>query len=113
DGAFGAPRHRAGDPRHRAAENTRRPSMSGFGIVLLLMVIAGLVLTGLPAVAVLAGVAAFGAAVGVATGVFPVELLSALPARIINLLENDLLQALPLYVLMGLTLNRLPIAESL
>jgi tripartite ATP-independent transporter DctM subunit len=87
--------------------------MSGFGIVLLLMVVVGLVLTGLPAVAVLAGVAAFGAAVGVASGVFPVELLAALPARIINLLENDLLQALPLYVLMGLTLNRLPIAESL
>jgi len=87
--------------------------VSGFGIVLLLMVVAGLVLTGLPAVAVLAGVASFGAAVGVATGTFPVELLSALPARIINLLENDLLQALPLYVLMGLTLNRLPIAESL
>jgi tripartite ATP-independent transporter DctM subunit len=87
--------------------------MSGFGIVLLLMVVMGLVLTGLPAVAVLAGVASFGAAVGVATGVFPIELLAALPARIINLLENDLLQALPLYVLMGLTLNRLPIAESL
>jgi tripartite ATP-independent transporter DctM subunit len=87
--------------------------MSGFGIVLLLMVVAGLVLTGLPAVAVLAGVASFGAAVGVATGTFPVELLSALPARIINLLENDLLQALPLYVLMGLTLNRLPIADAL
>ena len=87
--------------------------MSGFGIVLLLMVVAGLVLTGLPAVAVLMGVATFGAVVGVASGAFPVELLAALPARIINLLENDLLQALPLYVLMGLTLNRLPIAESL
>jgi tripartite ATP-independent transporter DctM subunit len=87
--------------------------MSGFGIVLLLLVVAGLALTGLPAVVVLAGVASFGAAVGVATDVFPIELLSALPARIINLLENDLLQALPLYVLMGLTLNRLPIAESL
>jgi tripartite ATP-independent transporter DctM subunit len=87
--------------------------MSGFGLVLLLMVVAGLVLTGLPAVAVLVGVATFGAAVGVASGVFPIDLLAALPARIINLLENDLLQALPLYVLMGLTLNRLPIAESL
>jgi tripartite ATP-independent transporter DctM subunit len=87
--------------------------MSGFGIVLLLMVVAGLVLTGLPAVIVLVGVATFGAAVGVASGAFPIELLSALPARIINLLESDLLQALPLYVLMGLTLNRLPIAESL
>jgi tripartite ATP-independent transporter DctM subunit len=87
--------------------------VSGFGIVLLLMVVAGLVLTGLPAVVVLVGVASFGAAVGVASGAFPIDLLAALPARIINLLESDLLQALPLYVLMGLTLNRLPIAESL
>ncbi len=50
---------------------------------------------------------------GVASGAFPIDLLAALPARIINLLESDLLQALPLYVLMGLTLNRLPIAELL
>jgi tripartite ATP-independent transporter DctM subunit len=87
--------------------------MSGFGIVLLLMVVFGLVLTGLPAVVVLVGVACFGAVVGVASGAFPYSLLTALPGRIINLLENDLLQALPLYVLMGLTLNRLPIAEAL
>ncbi|HLL26477.1 MAG TPA: TRAP transporter large permease subunit [Xanthobacteraceae bacterium] len=87
--------------------------MSGFGIVLLLMVVVGLVLTGLPAIVVLVSVATFGAVVGVVSGAFPYDLLSALPARIINLLENDLLQALPLYVLMGLTLNRLPIAESL
>jgi tripartite ATP-independent transporter DctM subunit len=31
----------------------------------------------------------------------------------VNLLENDLLQALPLYVLMGLLLDRLPIAQAL
>ena len=31
----------------------------------------------------------------------PLALLSALPGRLVNLLENDLLQALPLYVLMG------------
>src|SRR5262245_6576235 len=87
--------------------------MSAFGIALLLLVIVGLVLTGLPAVIVLVSVAAFGAIVGIASGAFPYELITALPSRIINLLENDLLQALPLYVLMGLTLNRLPIAESL
>ena len=31
----------------------------------------------------------------------------------INLLENDLLQAIPLYVLMGALINRLPIADAL
>ena len=50
---------------------------------------------------------------GVATGTIPFPLLSALPNRLINLFENDLLQALPLYVTMGLLLGRLPIADAL
>jgi tripartite ATP-independent transporter DctM subunit len=62
---------------------------------------------------VLIGVASFGAAVGVLTDAVPMALLSALPGRLVNLLENDLLQALPLYVLMGLLLDRLPVAEAL
>ena len=40
-------------------------------------------------------------------------LLTALPSRIIGLLETDLLQALPLYVFMGALLNRLPLADRL
>jgi tripartite ATP-independent transporter DctM subunit len=49
----------------------------------------------------------------VMTGAIPYELLKALPQRITGLLENDLLQALPLYVLMGALLNRLPLADIL
>jgi len=45
--------------------------------------------------------------------VVPLALLSALPGRLVNLFENDLLQALPLYVLMGLLLDRLPVADAL
>ena len=41
------------------------------------------------------------------------RLLTALPSRIIGLLETDLLQALPLYVFMGALLNRLPLADRL
>ena len=40
-----------------------------------------------------------------------VHLLAAVPARITGLLESDILQALPLYVLMGALLNRLPLAD--
>jgi tripartite ATP-independent transporter DctM subunit len=87
--------------------------MPAFGLVLLLAVGVGIVLTGLPAVVVLIGVASFGAVVGVLTGTLPLALLSALPGRLVNLFENDLLQALPLYVLMGLLLDRLPVAEAL
>ena len=83
------------------------------GLVLLVLVALGIVLTGLPAAVVLIGVASAGAAFGVLTGVVPFALLSALPGRLVNLFENDLLQALPLYVLMGALLNRLPLADRL
>lgn len=83
------------------------------GLVLLLLVAAGIVFTGLPAFVVLIAVASFGALAGLATDAVPYSLLTALPGRLINLLENDLLQALPLYVLMGLLLDRLPIASAL
>jgi tripartite ATP-independent transporter DctM subunit len=42
-----------------------------------------------------------------------IDLLTALPSRIIGLLENDLLQALPLFVLMGALLDRLRVIDSL
>ena len=67
------------------------------GLGLLVLVGAGIVLTGLPAFVVLIAVASLGALVGLATGVVPFSLLTALPGRLVNLLDNDLLQALPLY----------------
>ena len=79
-----------------------------FGAAMLLMV-----LTGLPAYAVLLGVASLFAALGVASGAFDWALISALPFRIVGLLEHDLLQALPLYAFIGALLNRLPLAGLL
>ena len=87
--------------------------MEWSGLFLLLLVAAGIVGTGLPAAIVLIFAASLGAALGLVTDTFPAALLWALPGRLINLLENDLLQALPLYVTMGLLLNRLPLAEAL
>jgi tripartite ATP-independent transporter DctM subunit len=84
---------------------------SGFGLLLLVGV--GIIGTGLPAAVVLIIAASFGVALGLMTDAIPTGLLWALPMRLINLLENDLLQALPLYVTMGLLLNRLPLAETL
>ena len=87
--------------------------MEWTGLALLLLVGIGIVSTGLPAAFILIGVATLGALLGVATGTIPLSLLSALPGRLINLFENDLLQALPLYVTMGLLLDRLPVADAL
>jgi tripartite ATP-independent transporter DctM subunit len=83
------------------------------GLGLLVLVGAGIVLTGLPAFVVLIAAASLGALAGLVSGAVPFSLLTALPGRLVNLLENDLLQALPLYVLMGLLLDRLPIAQAL
>jgi len=87
--------------------------MPWLGLVLLLLVGAGIIGTGLPAALVLIAAASLGAAIGVATGTMSLDVLGALPGRLINLFENDLLQALPLYVTMGLLLDRLPVADAL
>src|SRR3984893_18730543 len=80
---------------------------------MLLAVAVTLLATGLPAFAVLMGVSAVFATVGVLAGGPDDPLLPPLPSRIIGLLETDLLQALPLYVFMGALLNRLPLADRL
>jgi TRAP-type mannitol/chloroaromatic compound transport system permease large subunit len=87
--------------------------MAWSGLGLLALVAAGIVLTGLPAFIILLTAAGLGAALAVLSGTIPVSLLGALPGRLINLLEYDLLQALPLYVFMGVLLERLPIADAL
>jgi tripartite ATP-independent transporter DctM subunit len=83
------------------------------GLALLVLVGVGIVCTGLPAAVVLVTVASCGAILGVLTGTIELSILWALPSRLINLFENDLLQALPLYVTMGLLLDRLPVADAL
>jgi tripartite ATP-independent transporter DctM subunit len=87
--------------------------MEWSGFALLILVGIGIITTGLPAAFILIGAASLGAILGMASGTIPFSLLWALPGRLINLLENDLLQALPLYVTMGLLLGRLPVADAL
>jgi tripartite ATP-independent transporter DctM subunit len=87
--------------------------MPWLGLGLLLLAGLGVAFTGIPAAVVLLATACFGAAIGSLSADVPVQLLGVLPERLINLLENDLLQAIPLYVLMGALINRLPIADAL
>jgi tripartite ATP-independent transporter DctM subunit len=87
--------------------------MEAAGLWMLLAVAVVLLGTGLPAFAVLMGVSVLFGAAGLLGGGLEWRLLTALPSRIIGLLENDLLQALPLYVFMGSLLNRLPLADRL
>lgn len=87
--------------------------MDWAGLFMLALVAVLLIATGLPAFMVLIGVSVVFAVLGVALDVFPAALLQALPNRIVGLLESDLLQALPLFVLMGVLLDRLPIVDIL
>src|SRR6516162_8018587 len=87
--------------------------METAGLWMLAAVAILLVATGLPAWVVLIGVAVAAAGAGAAAGAVPLPLLAGIPSRLLGLLENDLLQALPLYVLMGAMLNRLPLADIL
>jgi tripartite ATP-independent transporter DctM subunit len=87
--------------------------MMSAGLWMLLLAAVVMILTGLPAWLVLLGVGSVFALAGIALGVVPPVFFESLPPRIVGLLENDLLQALPLYVLMGALLNQLPLADAL
>ena len=69
--------------------------------------------TGLPVWALLCGVSMAFAGFGIALGALDINALLPISGRILGLLENDLLQALPLYVLVGMLLQRLGIADDL
>jgi tripartite ATP-independent transporter DctM subunit len=87
--------------------------MESAGLWMLLAAAAMMLATGLASWVVLTAVAGAFALAGIAAGIFPAALIGAVQARLIGLLENDLLQALPLYVLMGVLINRLPLADRL
>ncbi len=86
--------------------------MSFVGLLLLVAAAVTLVVTGLPAFVVLIGAALIGGLVAIAGGL-PIAVFAALPSRLVGLLENDLIQAIPLYVVMGALIDRLPIAGAI
>jgi len=90
---------------------TQMGSSTGLWMLLLLGVL--IILTGLPVWTLLIGVASAFAAMALLTGQLDHAILAALPTRIVGLLENDLLQALPLYVFIGVLLQRLTLADRL
>jgi len=72
-----------------------------------------LLMLGYPVAFTLAGTALAFAAVGVIAGHFDPAFLGALPARIFGTINNDTLIAVPLFVLMGVILEKSRIAEDL
>ncbi|APW36879.1 hypothetical protein RD110_06460 [Rhodoferax koreense] len=87
--------------------------MGAAGLWMLLATALLMAVSGLPAWTVLVGTAMAFAVGGMVLGLWPAQLFFALPLRLLGLLEHDLLQALPLYVLIGALLNRLPLTDIL
>ncbi|MEM5517645.1 TRAP transporter large permease subunit [Henriciella sp. AS95] len=75
----------------------------------------GALLAGYPVALTLGGVALIFALIGIAVGVFPEPLLRSLPSRIQggSIMQNETLVAVPLFVLMGVILERSRVAEDL
>ena len=70
-------------------------------------------LSGFPVAFCLAGTALIFAGIGLLTGHFDPAFLSALPPRIYGIMGNETLIAVPLFVFMGVVLERSRIAEDL
>ncbi len=72
-----------------------------------------LLLLGYPVALTLAGTALISAAIGIAAGVFDSTFLVAMPNRLFGIVTNQTLIAVPLFVLMGVILEKSRIAEDL
>jgi tripartite ATP-independent transporter DctM subunit len=86
--------------------------MEWLPLLLFLLVVASL-LAGYPVAFTLAGVSLLFASVAAAFGAFDMAYLEALPSRIFGTMNNETLMAVPLFVFMGLVLERARIADDL
>ena len=81
--------------------------------VAMVLAVCALLLVGYPVAFTLAGVSLGFATLGAALGVMDFALLGALPARIFGIMTNDVLLAIPLFIFMGVMLERSRVAEEL
>ncbi len=85
----------------------------GWEAFLLFFTVVGVLLAGFPVAFTLAGTALVFAAIGILTGAFDPAFLQATPNRIFGIMTNETLVAVPLFVFMGIMLERSRIAEGL
>jgi tripartite ATP-independent transporter DctM subunit len=81
--------------------------------VAMVLAVCALLLVGYPVAFTLAGVSLGFAGLGTTLGLMDFALLGALPARIFGIMTNDVLLAIPLFIFMGVMLERSRIAEEL
>jgi tripartite ATP-independent transporter DctM subunit len=82
--------------------------------IVMFVVVCGLLMAGFPVAFTLAGTALLFAAFGWSIGIFDFSLFGALPSRIFGgAMTNEILIAVPLFVFMGVMLERSKVAEEL
>lgn len=82
-------------------------------LALMFVTAVALLLTGFPVAFALAGTGIVWSLIGSATGIFDVAFVYALPQRIYGTMVNEVLIAVPLFVFMGVMLERSRVAEEL
>jgi tripartite ATP-independent transporter DctM subunit len=81
--------------------------------IVMFLVLCAAILLGFPVVFTLAGIAVLFAGLGWLLGVFHLPLLGALGQRIFGIMTSNVLVAIPLFIFMGIVLERSRIAEDL
>jgi tripartite ATP-independent transporter DctM subunit len=81
--------------------------------LVMFLVVIGVMLAGFPVAFTLAGTALAFALAGTVAGTFDTAFLGTMPARVFGIMGNETLVAVPLFVFMGVMLERARIAEDL
>nr|WP_010130298.1 TRAP transporter large permease subunit [Microbulbifer agarilyticus] len=81
--------------------------------LLMFVAVCAALMAGYPVAFTLGGTALLAAGLGIVGGVFDAGLLRAFPDRLYGIMQNGTLMAVPLFVLMGVMLERARIAEDL
>ena len=81
--------------------------------LLMFLALCVLIVSGVPMVFVLAGTALLFAVLGFAMGSFDMALLGAVVPRVFSVMVSETLVAIPLFLFMGMMLERSKIAEEL
>lgn len=82
-------------------------------LILLIIFCLSWLLAGFPVAFVLGGSAVISGFIGDFFGIFDLSLFQAIPSRIYGIMTNDLLLAIPLFIFMGIVLEKAKIAEEL
>lgn len=87
--------------------------MEAWWALLLFVAVTGALMAGFPVAFTLGGVSLWFAFIGFLTGWFDADFLGALPNRLNGILNNATLMAVPVFVFMGVVLEKAKLAESL